>query len=188
MEESDYSSYVEVVKQLYQASTFVCLHNTVLDDFCSTTFPTHLSLICSLHIHFQFRELDHAPVSYKKIFEFPAPWDERTFQHITEMMCHQLPNLRTLSVFLQGPLKSLSAYAKITYSLMKATQELESLDFMTVRLPQPAPDRTVAEAWLERTRANWQKFETQKRHLSHNTTACASRMHRARYGGSGYRG
>ena len=113
----------------------------MLEDLCNSIFPPRLLLIRSLHIHFHFRQLDADGVTCQlKREEFPSPWDEWTFETLTEIICQRLPNLKSLSVFLQGPLITLSAYRDATRCLEKVSRQLKSLDFMAVRFPRPASD------------------------------------------------
>ncbi|KAF2176474.1 hypothetical protein K469DRAFT_489428, partial [Zopfia rhizophila CBS 207.26] len=125
--------YFEAIELLYTGNTFVCLQNETLHEFQRSTQPHRFALIRSLHLHFQFRELQYGREG------FPAPWDDDTFLTINWTIRHYMQQLRYLSIFLQGPLMVHIPYKNILNDL-KGTQRAVSPEFFVVRFPRPAAD------------------------------------------------
>ncbi|KAF2010511.1 hypothetical protein BU24DRAFT_472663 [Aaosphaeria arxii CBS 175.79] len=135
--------YLETSRLLYQANTFVSLQNSIPIDFCNLALPAHLSLITSLHVHFQFREFvyiwDTCPGR-----QDPDPYNESTFHLVCRQISQSMPNLRALSIFLQGPLVQPKTYDYISSCLTSMRDGLKDLYFMAVRFPHLALEELVA--------------------------------------------
>ncbi|CAG5141526.1 uncharacterized protein ALTATR162_LOCUS961 [Alternaria atra] len=133
---------------LYEANTFAILHNTVLIDFRRAALASHLSRVRSLHVHFQFRELNQHRRPLEEQQGFPSPWSLKTFttcgnEPDIASAIGGFPDLESLSVFIQGPLTSEETYRQICGSLRSIQRDLRSLRFMMVRFPRPFPDEVV---------------------------------------------
>jgi hypothetical protein len=141
--------YQEIIYTLYGANTFAFLHNTVSFDFCRITLSYHLRRIRSAHVHFQFRQLFTPGFTFEEQPDFPLPWSMTTFGNFNDKpsirdTISNLTNLRSLSVFLQGPLlQDVSKYSSICSVLSSIRDELESLQFMVVRFPRPCLDGSI---------------------------------------------
>lgn len=133
-------SYLETLPLIYKTNTFAFLHNEVLAECCSLALPHHLSSIRSVHLHFRFRQTQEDFIAGTYRAQFPPPWDEYTFDKMTKLLVRCLPNLTSLSLFLQGPIMGPYTWMYVIGSLSTMKEQLRALRFLAVRLPQPAPD------------------------------------------------
>ena len=139
---------------LCTANTFVCLQNTIFSDLCHSpeVLPSiSLSKIRSLHIHFQFREINWEVRDDAAITEF---------RQLVENIDQTLPRLERLSIFLQGPLSRIDTYTCIGSLIDCLCQDIETLKYAIVRFPEAS--------WEKQPFRNKLKLENIYRLLDHD--------------------
>lgn len=76
--------------------------------------------------------------------EDPDPYNVETFSLVCRHVSQSVPNLRKLSIFLQGPLVQPETYKQILWCLERMRGELKDLNLMAVRFPQLTLDSWLA--------------------------------------------
>ncbi len=114
------------------------LQNTVFSDFIDSpdlVSSVNLSKIRSLHIHFQFGE------SVDYFSDDPEVYVNSNFDHIFNKIPPLLPNIRDLSVFIQGPLIGHMIYSYIVSRITSVCHKTGSLNHVVIRMPRHSHGR-----------------------------------------------
>jgi hypothetical protein len=130
---------------LYESNTFICLDHRVLSNLCGGPTSCNMPLIRSLQIHFhgnQFR-------SNLERQMFRSPWENLVPENISNAFHQALPNLRTLSIFLQGRLLGDHMYEDMSKYLRKVYQDALSVHIMALQLPEAHFAGSVAKLFCD---------------------------------------
>jgi hypothetical protein len=125
-------SYVEINRLLYSSNTFIFLQNRGLCDLKSIILPERFKLLRSIHVHWQFRELG----------TFGAwAWTEDVFGADLALLHEShMPQLRCISIFVQGPLHLKQTYKSILSTVTTCIASIDrTLDLFVLRVPNPLP-------------------------------------------------
>lgn len=113
----------------------MCLQNTIFSDLCDS--PRLMSLVSiskirSLHLHFQFHEVN---------FEVDDSIAIEEFRYVLEKTTQCLPSLRILSIFLQGPLSRVETFTYFGSLIERVCIEINTLEQVIVRFPRACWDK-----------------------------------------------
>jgi hypothetical protein len=109
------------------------LQNGGLWDLKSIVLPERFALLRSVHVHWQFRELRASPGAWV--------WTEDMFS-LDLSLLHEshMPQLRCVSIFVQGPLRLKQTYRSIFNNVsIRIASINRPLYLFVLRIPNPMP-------------------------------------------------
>ena len=131
--DSEVFSYIEIIRLLYSSGTFIFLQNKGLWDLKSIILPERFALIRSVHVHGQFHELGGSSGAWA--------WTEDMFSlDLFSLTETHMPQLRCVSIFVQGPLRLKQTYRSILSTVAGLIAFTgRPLDLFVLRIPNPLP-------------------------------------------------
>ncbi|KAF1832754.1 hypothetical protein BDW02DRAFT_581008 [Decorospora gaudefroyi] len=130
-------TYLESIKVLYQANTFICLDYRVLRDLCRGPTGYHMPLIRSLQIHFNHKQFPHNTTTTEAEGQiFRCPWHHPVSETLSTDFHQVFPNLHTLSIFLRGHLFEDHVYEEILGRVRAVYQHPISVQISALKLPK----------------------------------------------------
>jgi hypothetical protein len=121
------------MRLLYSSNTFIFLQNNGLQDLQSIILPERFKLIRSVHLHWQFREVIPSPGK--------CPWTQDIFDWDMRLLHEEhMPQLKRVSIFVQGPLHLQQTYRSILDTLqVRIASPNRPLEMLVLRVPNGVP-------------------------------------------------